>query len=151
MARTVIGDEDPDVHASQLGWTYVLTPFGTGDRVRVVFIGRYDPFCTSFKRRYHFSSISYLDEFEGLSLLIILQVVRMITTSKDGFLRQVRRWDLNSLKDCLPTWILSEAQKIDSAFCFVWVAAAAVDPLRNEVVLEKSDWAYYVRCSDFES
>ena len=56
------------------GWTYVLTHFGTGDRVRVVFDGRYDLSPGALYELqasgYHFSREHsyYLDEFEGLSV-----------------------------------------------------------------------------------
>ncbi len=70
-------------------------------------------------------------------LLIILQLVRMITTSKDGFATS-QTLILNSLKD----WVLScdvdfkrEAlKKTDSAFAGVRQYVAAVDLLdENEV------------------
>ncbi len=43
--------------------------------------------CTSFKRRKAIALETTLTwtKFEGLSVALILRVVRMITTSKDGF------------------------------------------------------------------
>ncbi len=100
------------------------TPFGTGDRVRVVFDGRYDlsqGLCnepgrqaiTLVETTYH-----YLDESKVFLLLIILQVVRMITTSKDGFLMtsQTLRFEQSERLLALRTWTLGVAlKKIDSA------------------------------------
>lgn len=83
-------------------------------------------------------------------MLIILQVIEVIATSKDGWCSKSDTEILNSLKD----WVLScdvdfkrEAlKKIDSAFA-LWGArqyVAAVDLLdENEVFLKKSDWPYY--------
>lgn len=83
-------------------------------------------------------------------LLIILQVIKMITTSKDGFCDKSDAEILNSLKDwvsrCDVDFKREALKKIDSAFA-LWGArqyVAAVDLLdENEVFLKKSDWPYY--------
>ena len=84
-------------------------------------------------------------------LLIILQVTKMITTSKDGFCDKSDAEILNSLKDwvsrCDVKYVKSDAlKKIDSAFA-LWANGQYVSALRlldeNEVFLKKSDWPYY--------
>lgn len=83
-------------------------------------------------------------------LLIILQVIKMITTSKDGFCDKSDAEILNSLSDwvsrCDVDFKREALKKIDSAFA-LWGArqyVAAVDLLdENEVFLKKSDWPYY--------
>lgn len=83
-------------------------------------------------------------------LLIILQVAKMITTSKDGFCDKSDAEILNSLKDwvssCDVDFKREALKKIDSAFA-LWGGrqyVAAVDLLdENEVFLKKSDWPYY--------
>lgn len=84
-------------------------------------------------------------------LLIILQVAKMITTSKDGWCNMSDAEILNSLKDwvsrCDVKYVKSDAlKKIDSAFA-LWANAQYVSALRlldeNEVFLKKSDWPYY--------
>ena len=84
-------------------------------------------------------------------LLIILQVAKMITTSKDGWCEKSDTEILNSLKDwvsrCDVKYVKSDAlKKIDSAFA-LWGARQYVSALRlldeNEVFLKKSDWPYY--------
>lgn len=84
-------------------------------------------------------------------LLIILQVIKMITTSKDGFCDKSDAEILNSLKDwvsrCDVKYVKSDAlKKIDSAFA-LWANGQYVSALRlldeNEVFLKKSDWPYY--------
>ena len=84
-------------------------------------------------------------------LLIILQVIKMITTGKDGFCDKSDAEILNSLKDwvsrCDVKYVKSDAlKKIDSAFA-LWANGQYVSALRlldeNEVFLKKSDWPYY--------
>lgn len=84
-------------------------------------------------------------------LLIILQVAKMITTSKDGWCDSSDAEILNSLKDwvsrCDVKYVKSDAlKKIDSAFA-LWANGQYVSALRlldeNEVFLKKSDWPYY--------
>lgn len=84
-------------------------------------------------------------------LLIILQVAKMITTSKDGWCDKSDAEILNSLKDwvsrCDVKYVKSDAlKKIDSAFA-LWANGQYVSALRlldeNEVFLKKSDWPYY--------
>lgn len=84
-------------------------------------------------------------------LLIILQVIKMITTSKDGWCNKTDAEILNSLKDwvsrCDVKYVKSDAlKKIDSAFA-LWANGQYVSALRlldeNEVFLKKSDWPYY--------
>ena len=84
-------------------------------------------------------------------LLIILQVIKMITTSKDGWCERSDAEILNSLKDwvsrCDVKYVKSDAlKKIDSAFA-LWANGQYVSALRlldeNEVFLKKSDWPYY--------
>ena len=84
-------------------------------------------------------------------LLIILQVIKMITTSKDGWCTKSDAEILNSLKDwvsrCDVKYVKSYAlKKIDSAFA-LWANGQYVSALRlldeNEVFLKKSDWPYY--------
>ena len=84
-------------------------------------------------------------------LLIILQVIKMITTSKDGWCTKSDAEILNSLKDwvsrCDVKYVKSDAlKKIDSAFA-LWANGQYVSALRlldeNEVFLKKSDWPYY--------
>lgn len=84
-------------------------------------------------------------------LLIILQVIKMITTSKDGWCDKSDAEILNSLKDwvsrCDVKYVKSDAlKKIDSAFA-LWANGQYVSALRlldeNEVFLKKSDWPYY--------
>lgn len=84
-------------------------------------------------------------------LLIILQVIKMITTSKDGWCEKSDAEILNSLKDwvsrCDVKYVKSDAlKKIDSAFA-LWANGQYVSALRlldeNEVFLKKSDWPYY--------
>lgn len=84
-------------------------------------------------------------------LLIILQVIKMITASKDGFCDKSDAEILNSLKDwvsrCDVKYVKSDAlKKIDSAFA-LWANGQYVSALRlldeNEVFLKKSDWPYY--------
>lgn len=84
-------------------------------------------------------------------LLIILQVIKMITTSKDGWCSKSDAEILNSLKDwvsrCDVKYVKSDAlKKIDSAFA-LWANGQYVSALRlldeNEVFLKKSDWPYY--------
>lgn len=84
-------------------------------------------------------------------LLIILQVIKMITTSKDGYCDKSDAEILNSLKDwvsrCDVKYVKSDAlKKIDSAFA-LWANGQYVSALRlldeNEVFLKKSDWPYY--------
>lgn len=84
-------------------------------------------------------------------LLIILQVAKMITTSKDGWCEKSDAEILNSLKDwvsrCDVKYVKSDAlKKIDSAFA-LWANGQYVSALRlldeNEVFLKKSDWPYY--------
>ncbi len=71
---------------------------------RVVFDGRYDQprGFTSFKRHYHFSRDHLYYLTSSSFVAHNLQVVRMITTSKDGFCDKSDAEILNSLKDCLP-------------------------------------------------
>ena len=84
-------------------------------------------------------------------LLIILQVIKMITTSKDGWCGKSDAEILNNLKDwvsrCDVKYVKSDAlKKIDSAFA-LWANGQYVSALRlldeNEVFLKKSDWPYY--------
>lgn len=84
-------------------------------------------------------------------LLIILQVIKVITTSKDGWCGKSDAEILNSLKDwvsrCDVKYVKSDAlKKIDSAFA-LWANGQYVSALRlldeNEVFLKKSDWPYY--------
>lgn len=84
-------------------------------------------------------------------LLIILQVAKMITTSKDGFCDKSDAEILNSLKDwvsrCDVKYVKSDAlKKIDSAFA-LWGNGRYVEAVNlldeNEVFLKKSDWPYY--------
>lgn len=84
-------------------------------------------------------------------LLIILQVIKMITTSKDGWCDKSDAEILNSLRDwvsrCDVKYVKSDAlKKIDSAFA-LWANGQYVSALRlldeNEVFLKKSDWPYY--------
>lgn len=83
-------------------------------------------------------------------LLIILQVAKMITTSKDGWCSKSDAEILNSLRDwvssCDVDFKREALKKIDSAFA-LWGGrqyVAAVDLLdENEVFLKKSDWPYY--------
>lgn len=84
-------------------------------------------------------------------LLIILQVIKMITTSKDGWCEKSDTEILNSLKDwvmkCDVKYVKSDAlKKIDSAFA-LWGARQYVEAVHlleeNKVFLEKSDWPYY--------
>ena len=84
-------------------------------------------------------------------LLIILQAIKMITTSKDGWCDMSDAEILNNLKDwvsrCDVKYVKSDAlKKIDSAFA-LWANGQYVSALRlldeNEVFLKKSDWPYY--------
>ena len=84
-------------------------------------------------------------------LLIILQVIKMITTSKDGWSDKSDAEILNSLKDwvsrCDVKYVKSDAlKKIDSAFA-LWGGGRYVEAVHlleeNKVFLEKSDWPYY--------
>mgnify|MGYP006927147833 FL=1 len=84
-------------------------------------------------------------------LLIILQVAKMITTSKDGWCNESDAEILNSLKDwvsrCDVKYVKSDAlKKIDSAFA-LWGGGRYVEAVHlleeNKVFLEKSDWPYY--------
>lgn len=84
-------------------------------------------------------------------LLIILQVAKMITTSKDGWCAQSDAEILNNLKDwvsrCDVKYVKSDAlKKIDSAFA-LWGGGLYVEAVHlleeNKVFLEKSDWPYY--------
>ena len=84
-------------------------------------------------------------------LLIILQVIRMITTSKDGWCSKSDAEILNSLRDwvsrCDVKYVKSDAlKKIDSAFA-LWGGGRYVEAVHlleeNKVFLEKSDWPYY--------
>lgn len=84
-------------------------------------------------------------------LLIILQVAKMITTSKDGWWDKSDAEILNSLKDwvlrCDVKYVKSDAlKKIDSAFA-LWGGGRYVEAVHlleeNKVFLEKSDWPYY--------
>lgn len=84
-------------------------------------------------------------------LLIILQVAKMITTSKDGWCAQSDAEILNNLKDwvsrCDVKYVKSDAlKKIDSAFA-LWGGGRYVEAVHlleeNKVFLEKSDWPYY--------
>lgn len=84
-------------------------------------------------------------------LLIILQVAKMITTSKDGWCSKSDAEILNSLKDwvsrCDVKYVKSDAlKKIDSAFA-LWGGGRYVEAVHlleeNKVFLEKSDWPYY--------
>lgn len=84
-------------------------------------------------------------------LLIILQVAKMITTSKDGWCDKSNAEILNSLKDwvsrCDVKYVKSDAlKKIDSAFA-LWGGGRYVEAVHlleeNKVFLEKSDWPYY--------
>lgn len=84
-------------------------------------------------------------------LLIILQVAKMITTSKDGWCDESDAEILNSLKDwvsrCDVKYVKSDAlKKIDSAFA-LWGGGRYVEAVHlleeNKVFLEKSDWPYY--------
>lgn len=84
-------------------------------------------------------------------LLIILQVAKMITTSKDGWCQKSDAEILNSLKDwvsrCDVKYVKSDAlKKIDSAFA-LWGGGRYVEAVHlleeNKVFLEKSDWPYY--------
>lgn len=84
-------------------------------------------------------------------LLIILQVAKMITTSKDGWCDSSDAEILNSLKDwvsrCDVKYVKSDAlKKIDSAFA-LWGGGRYVEAVHlleeNKVFLEKSDWPYY--------
>lgn len=83
-------------------------------------------------------------------LLIILQVIKMITTSKDGFCDKSDAEILNSLKDwvsrCDVSFKREALKKIDSAFA-LWANDEYLSALRlldeNEVFLKKSDWPYY--------
>ncbi len=90
-------------------------------------------------------------------LLVILQVVRMITTSKDGFWQSDAEI-LNSLKDrSFKLWRGFTNVKKKDWFCFCFVGwpsiRVAVDLLdENRSVLKKSDWPYYaLGIPDFES
>ncbi|WP_125389501.1 hypothetical protein [Streptococcus oralis] len=71
----VIGaDGRPQRSQEPQGWTYLLTHFGTGDRVRVVFDGKYDLSPGALYELqasgYHFSRDHsyYLDEVKGISV-----------------------------------------------------------------------------------
>ena len=85
-------------------------------------------------------------------LLIILQVAKMITTSKDGWCDDKSDAEiLNSLKDwvsrCDVKYVKSDAlKKIDCAFA-LWGGGRYVEAVHlleeNKVFLEKSDWPYY--------
>lgn len=84
-------------------------------------------------------------------LLIILQVAKMITTSKDGWCSESDAEILNILKDwvsrCDVKYVKSDAlKKIDSAFA-LWGGGRYVEAVHlleeNKVFLEKSDWPYY--------
>lgn len=84
-------------------------------------------------------------------LLIILQVAKMITTSKDGWVAKSDAEILNILKDwvsrCDVKYVKSDAlKKIDSAFA-LWGGGRYVEAVHlleeNKVFLEKSDWPYY--------
>lgn len=84
-------------------------------------------------------------------LLIILQVAKMITTSKDGWCEKSDAEILNTLKDwvsrCDVKYVKSDAlKKIDSAFA-LWGGGRYVEAVHlleeNKVFLEKSDWPYY--------
>ena len=84
-------------------------------------------------------------------LLIILQVAKMITTSKDGWCSKSDAEILNSLKGwvsrCDVKYVKSDAlKKIDSAFA-LWGGGRYVEAVHlleeNKVFLEKSDWPYY--------
>jgi hypothetical protein len=84
-------------------------------------------------------------------LLIILQVAKMITTSKDGWCEKSDAEILNNLKDwvsrCDVKYVKSDAlKKIDSAFA-LWGGGRYVEAVHlleeNKVFLEKSDWPYY--------
>ncbi len=116
---------------------------------QVVFDGRYDlvpGFVRASASGYHFSrDHSYhLDEFEGLSVAHNFEVVRMITTSKDGFC------DKSTLRFEQPSdWArcdvdFGEALK-DWFCCFVgWPSPRAkVDLLDENGFFWKSDWPYY--------
>ncbi len=89
MARTRSArTEDLDRSQEPQGWTYA-SPLGTGDRVRVVFDGRDDSaqgLLNEPSVRLSLLVETTLTSSKVFLLLIILQVVRMITTtSKDGF------------------------------------------------------------------
>ena len=88
---------------------------------------------------------------KGFLLLITLQVIEMMVTSKDGFCDKSDAEILESLKawvmKCDVKYVKSDAlKKIDSAFA-LWANAQYVSALRlldeNEVFLKKSDWPYY--------
>lgn len=71
----VIGaDGRPQRSQEPQGWTYLLTHFGTGDRVRVVFDGKYELSPGALYELqasgYHFSRDHsyYLDEVKGISV-----------------------------------------------------------------------------------
>jgi hypothetical protein len=71
----VIGEDGrPQRSREQKGWAYVLTQFGTADRVRVVFDKKYELSPGALYELqgsgYHFSRDRsyYLDEVEGLSV-----------------------------------------------------------------------------------
>lgn len=71
----VIGEDGrPKRSREPQGWTYLLTHFGTGDRVRVVFDGKYELSPGALYELqgagYHFSKDHsyYLDEVKGLSV-----------------------------------------------------------------------------------
>lgn len=71
----VIGEDGrPKRSQEPQGWTYVLTHFGTGDRVRVVFDRKYELSPGALYELqgvgYHFSRDHsyYLDEVDGLSV-----------------------------------------------------------------------------------
>ncbi len=79
MAPNVIGEDGrPRRSQEPQSWTYVLTHFGTGDRVRICFDSRYDlnPGLARAQKRpgYHFSRDHsyYLDEFKKIFLLLIM-------------------------------------------------------------------------------
>lgn len=88
---------------------------------------------------------------KGFLLLITLQVIEMMVTSKDGWCSKSDAEILESLKawvmKCDVKYVKSDAlKKIDSAFA-LWANAQYVSALRlldeNEVFLKKSDWPYY--------
>lgn len=88
---------------------------------------------------------------KGFLLLIILQVIEMMETSKDGWCDKSDTEILNSLKDwvsrCDVKYVKSDAlKKIDYAFA-LWGGGRYVEAVHlleeNKVFLEKSDWPYY--------
>ncbi len=147
-------------------WAGLICHAGTGEwPCRVVFDGEYDwprGLCLSFKRQAITLVETTLTTWTWVrrSFLFTHNFSRwsgMITTSKDGFARQVRRWDFEQperlgFKDCDVDF--SEL-KIDSAFALWGVRqyVAADWPARweTEVIWKKSDYCpLCVRYSDFE-